>query len=84
MLFRSRNRWSGLLVPPEDPQALAGALYHLCRSERLRQRLGQAARKDFHERFELSRMVDAYERLFGLERRRTSSLCAWWTKASIC
>ncbi|MGH6888687.1 MAG: glycosyltransferase [Rhizomicrobium sp.] len=35
---------TALLVPPNEPQALARALEHLCRDAELRERLGRAAR----------------------------------------
>ena len=39
-----RNGVEGLVVPPGDPLALAGALRHLAREPDLRERMGEAAR----------------------------------------
>jgi colanic acid/amylovoran biosynthesis glycosyltransferase len=44
---------TGILVPPADPRALAGALEALARDPPLRARLGSAARDDVLRRFDL-------------------------------
>ena len=43
---------NGLLVPPEDPLALAGALQRLIEDAALRERLAQAARRTVQEQFD--------------------------------
>jgi glycosyltransferase involved in cell wall biosynthesis len=48
---------TGLLVPPSDPAALAGALERLLDSEPLRRRLGSAARERALERFSTAAYV---------------------------
>jgi glycosyltransferase involved in cell wall biosynthesis len=48
---------SGLLVPPADPQALAGALSQLLSSPELRVRLAEEARRRVEERFSASTMA---------------------------
>jgi glycosyltransferase involved in cell wall biosynthesis len=40
-----RNGVNGILVPPEDPEALAGGIVHLWGSPEERDRLGKAARE---------------------------------------
>jgi glycosyltransferase involved in cell wall biosynthesis len=55
---------SGFLVPPADPEALAGALAHLLNDDVLRARFGENARRRAHERFGIARTVDLTERLF--------------------
>jgi len=45
------NGSAGMLVPPEDPVALAGAIKLLLADKPLRQRLGQAGRKRIEEAF---------------------------------
>jgi glycosyltransferase involved in cell wall biosynthesis len=41
----------GMLVPPEDPAALAGAAVRLLRDRELRERLGRAARETVTRRY---------------------------------
>ena len=57
----------GLLVPPEDPRALAGAIVRLLRDADLRRRLGAAGRARVAAEFSVETMVGrtlaAYERL---------------------
>ena len=57
---------TGLLVPPEDPAALAGAVGKLIKDPGLRARLGAAGRARAEERFDLESWgrahVDLYER----------------------
>ena len=48
----------GLLIPPRDEQALAGAIDLLLRNSSLRMALSQRARRDAIERFDASRCVD--------------------------
>ncbi len=49
---------TGLLVPPEDPPALAGALHRLCDDAAERRRLGAAGYQRVREHFTADRMVD--------------------------
>jgi glycosyltransferase involved in cell wall biosynthesis len=60
---------TGMLVPPGDPQALAGALLTLLENRELRRRLGQAGEVRARERYALGpfveRMVGIYRRLAG-------------------
>ncbi len=60
---------SGILVPPRDPQALAGALLRLIDNPQLRQSMGQAARikaeSQFDERIVIRRTLAVYEELLG-------------------
>jgi len=44
---------NGLLLPPDDPEALAGAIERLYRDKDLRQRLADAALRTVRERFSL-------------------------------
>ena len=54
---------TGLLVPPEDPDALAAALRWLLSDCELRARLGRAGADCIAQRFGVDAMTDAYERL---------------------
>lgn len=54
-----------LLVPPQDPQALATALGRLLEDHTLRQRLGEAARRRAEWAFTVDTMVDGYLRLYA-------------------
>ncbi|HLN65169.1 MAG TPA: glycosyltransferase family 4 protein [Symbiobacteriaceae bacterium] len=60
---------TGLLVPPEDPGALAAAIRRLLRDPALAQRMGQAGRRRAGELFSDRRMAEQtaamYEELIG-------------------
>lgn len=56
---------AGLLVPPRDPEALAGALVSLLTDAGLRERLGRAARQRYAERYTDVGMARAVARLYG-------------------
>ncbi len=62
---------TGLLVPPQDPQALASALAALAESADLRARMGTEG-KTTATRFDRARLLDDLEGLYrgGLARRR--------------
>lgn len=51
---------SGLLVPPEDPAALAGAIRRMLQDPALRQRLADAGQARVAQLFTLDRMGQAY------------------------
>ena len=55
---------TGLLVEPDDPDALAGAIRTLANDPRRAQRLGDAARRRFRADFPLDVSVTSYERLY--------------------
>ncbi|MBD3346054.1 MAG: glycosyltransferase [Chitinivibrionales bacterium] len=48
-----KHNETGLLVKPDDPRELAGALYRLQKSPQLCAKLGRQARKDIQKRFSL-------------------------------
>lgn len=56
---------SGVLVPPNDPTALAAALENLAGDEPGRTRIGRAARADAVERFDVRQQVETYLRWFA-------------------
>jgi L-malate glycosyltransferase len=71
---------TGLLVPPEDPAALAAALARLIDDRDYRIRLGRAGRERVEVLFSVERMAEnfhqAYERLNRMPRRRLGWLAA--------
>lgn len=56
---------TGFLVPPQDPDALAGALARLLSDPVLRRRLGDAGRRRALERFTEARMLEQTARLYA-------------------
>jgi len=60
-----RSGESGLLVPLNDPGRLATAIIQLLKEPELGRRMGECARRDAHERFDLQRMVDATENIYS-------------------
>lgn len=59
---------TGLLVPPEDPEALAAAIVRLLENEELRSRLGRGARVRFETVFDIAgiaEQADYFEKLAG-------------------
>ncbi len=55
---------TGLLVPPRDPQALAGGILRLLQDPALRQRMGHAGRQRVTEHFSVEQMVCKTESLY--------------------
>jgi len=64
------HRRTGLLVPPTDPEALAGALRWLIDDPARASSIGNAARADVHQRYSFDRMIASFEDLYvsGLQR----------------
>jgi len=56
---------SGLLVPPSDPQALAGAIRRLAESPGLHHQMGEQARRRVEQHFTIEHEVAAHERLYS-------------------
>jgi glycosyltransferase involved in cell wall biosynthesis len=65
---------TGLLVPPQDSESLAGGMEHLLRSPYLRRRMGEAARQFVIERFSED---EVSSRLLGEYRRLLSHGTSW-------
>jgi glycosyltransferase involved in cell wall biosynthesis len=68
---------TGLLVPPESPEALAAAIARLSADEELRHRMGAAAAQRAHALFTIERvtrmMIDEYRGTISRYRSSTGS-----------
>ena len=64
----------GLLVPPADPQALAGAITRLAGDEPLRRRIGEAGYRTVVDRFSIDSMVRRIEQVYDEELTRSGAL----------
>lgn len=56
---------SGLLVPPDDPQALGAAISTVARDPQLARNLGAKANQRARQKFSIETMLGEYEQLFG-------------------
>ncbi len=65
---------TGLLVPPGDPQALAGAMLRLWNDPALRLQFGQAGRLRVEEHFDIRGTVAKYEKLYEGKRAELDRL----------
>ena len=63
---------TGLLVPPGDERALAGALERMLGDAALRQRFGSEGRRLVEERFDTRRNVARHAELFRSSGRQTT------------
>lgn len=61
---------TGLLVPPDDPRALATGIRRLLDDARLRRRLGEAGRRLVLDRFTADHMTRSFESLYDELLRR--------------
>jgi glycosyltransferase involved in cell wall biosynthesis len=59
------NGVTGFLVPPADPEALAGAIEKLIKNPELRQQMGAAAAERLFRNFSLEEMVRKIEQVFS-------------------
>jgi glycosyltransferase involved in cell wall biosynthesis len=64
------NAGNAVLVPPDDPEALAAAMTSLSRDATRRERLGSAGRTLVQERYTWDAVADTYERVYGTCRDR--------------
>lgn len=55
---------TGLVVPNDDPLAMAQSLLHLWRNAEAAKRMGCAGRADVEQRFSMQAMVGAYQHLY--------------------
>jgi glycosyltransferase involved in cell wall biosynthesis len=61
-----RDGTSGLLVPPRDPKAMAGAFHELLVDHARRAAMGRAARRRALDHFELGQCIDQYRLAYDL------------------
>jgi glycosyltransferase involved in cell wall biosynthesis len=66
---------TGILVPPENPPALAEALLRLRHDPQSCVRFGEAGRRRVEESFDIRRMVAQYENLYQGVNTLNKSLC---------
>lgn len=66
---------TGRLVPPDSPQAFAGAVVDLCRDPEARRRMGEAARKRCERHYDIRSISERYETHYEtlLEAQRRAS-----------
>lgn len=64
---------TGLLVPPEDPDALAEAVAAVLANPGMRQRFGEAGRARVLAKFSLERMAGEYDEIYRRALRRKSA-----------
>ena len=57
--------FTGLLVPPKNPEALAKRISALLENEELRVKMGEAARKRVENNFSLTTQVDNFQALYS-------------------
>ena len=68
---------SGVLVPPDDREALRAAMAELIRNPERRAALGRHAQTRIHRRFSLASMAAAYRELY-----RQDLAERWWLRAT--
>jgi L-malate glycosyltransferase len=71
---------TGLLVPPDHPEALTHQICRVLEDEALARRLALAARADARARYSFDRMVEQFETLYltELARRRGAASESWY------
>jgi glycosyltransferase involved in cell wall biosynthesis len=67
---------SGMLVPPGDISSMANMMLTLLRDDELRRRMGAVSARIATERFDVSRMVNAYANLYETVSRNARTLPA--------
>ena len=60
-----RDGETGLLVPLHSPDELADAIIEFALNEDKRKRMGEMARKDVEERFDINKIADDYLEIYG-------------------
>ena len=65
LTYTIKDGESGLLVPPNDPQALGATLAHFYASPRLAKRMGRAALRRAHTRFTWERVARELETVYA-------------------
>jgi glycosyltransferase involved in cell wall biosynthesis len=66
----ARDGDNAVLVPERDPAALARAIGELLGNQALRQRIGEAARRDVVEHHSWERVARRFEACYAAARRR--------------
>lgn len=55
---------TGYVIPPNNPEAMANAIFTLSRDEELREKMGEAARSRVEDKFSLEHCAKQYENLY--------------------
>lgn len=59
-----QDECTGILVTPQDPEAIANGILRLLQNPELAKRFGEAGRRRVEQRFAVAQMIEQYERLF--------------------
>ncbi|AXQ29916.1 glycosyltransferase family 1 protein [Solimonas sp. K1W22B-7] len=68
-----RDGETGLLVPPNEPEAMAAAMCELAQDPERTRRMGAAARQHVHEHFDIRRTCEKLAAIYGQQQRRPAS-----------
>ena len=74
---------TGVLVPAEDPAALATGIIELLRDDAQRERLGSAARQLVEDEFSAQRMTADYLRVYEAAVAKAAKRRGRWGKSSV-
>jgi rhamnosyl/mannosyltransferase len=64
MALVAQDGCTGMVVPPQDPEALAAAMSQLASSEELRRSMGRAGRRRYEDHFRADVMAEGVEGFF--------------------
>ena len=73
---------TGLLMPPNDSEAFAGAIARLAQNQALRRSLGEAGRLRVNERFLLSGYISSFEKVYDELLAQDRESFGWWRGAA--
>jgi glycosyltransferase involved in cell wall biosynthesis len=59
-----RDGWNGILIPPEDPKKLAGAILKLLEDRSFRSQIGENGRKHVQDQYSLDRQIQCFQKTY--------------------